>query len=313
MFSGEIGKPVVSVVICTYNRAQSLHRTLESLAAMSLPPDFSWELVVVDNNSTDQTPKVVADFAAAHAFDVRYVFEKNQGLSHARNRGIVEATGDILAFVDDDIVVTSNWLASIARGFSDLNADCIGGKILPLWEGPVPTWLTQDLYGYLGLLDHGDAPIRMTTPDLWGANYAVRRSLFSKYGQFNVTLGRTPDKLYAGEETDFSRRLLQGGAHLWYCAQAVVYHRVPAARMTKSYLRKWTYDQGELRGSLARDTHRKQIAGLPLYPFLNLWETIRHYVLGVLRREPGCFGRELHIYGAIGFLRGRLLRCFGKT
>jgi len=303
---------MVSVVVCTYNRAESLRRTLQSLAAMALPPAFAWELIVVDNNSKDQTRQVVSDFTTTCAWNVRYVFEERQGIAHARNRGAEEAKGDIVAYVDDDIVVTPNWLQTITRAFSELDADCVGGRILPRWEAAIPTWLTEDLYGYLGLLDYGTRSLRMESPMLWSANYAVKKRLFAQHGKFDVRLGRVADKLYADEETDFNRRLLQGGARLWYCAGAVVYHSVPATRMTKSYFRKWACDAEELRAKMATDSHRKQIAGVPLYPILNVWSAACRYGRTLWHRSEDRFNRELDLCAALGFLRGKLLLRFGK-
>jgi len=303
---------VVSVVVCTYNRAESLRRTLQSLAAMVLPPAFAWELIVVDNNSKDQTRQVVSDFTTTCAWNVRYVFEESQGIAHARNRGAEEAKGDIVAYVDDDIVVTPNWLQTITRAFSELDADCVGGRILPRWEAAVPTWLTEDLYGYLGLLDYGTRSLRMESPMLWSANYAVKKCLFAQHGKFDVRLGRVADKLCAGEETDFNRRLLQGGARLWYCADAVVYHSVPATRMTKNYFRKWVYDAGESRAKMAADSHRKQGTGMPLYPMLNVWDAVRYYGKALLLRRGNRFAHEMNLHAALGFLRGKLLLRFGK-
>ncbi len=303
---------MVSVVVCTYNRAESLCRMLQSLAAMVLPPAFAWELIVVDNNSKDQTRQVVSDFTTTCAWNVRYVFEESQGLAHARNRGADEAKGDIVIYVDDDIVVTPNWLQAITRAFSELDADCVGGRILPRWEAAVPAWLTERFYGRLGLLDYGTRSLRMESPMLWGANYAVKKCLFAQHGKFDVRLGRVADKLYADEEMDFNRRLLQGGARLWYCADAVVYHSVPATRMTKSYFRKWVYDAEELRAKMAVDSHRKQIAGVPLYPILNVWSAACRYGRTLWRPSEDRFKRELDLCAALGFLRGKLLLRFGK-
>ena len=107
----------VTVILCTYNRCGSLVRALESVAASQLPPSVEWEVLVVDNNSTDQTREVVADFARRHAGRFRYVFEARQGQSHARNAGIQEAAGDVLAFTDDDIRVEPTWLAKLSAVF----------------------------------------------------------------------------------------------------------------------------------------------------------------------------------------------------
>jgi glycosyltransferase involved in cell wall biosynthesis len=128
------GSPIqVSVAICTYNRAASLHRVLRSMSRMSVSEGLSWELLVVDNNSDDDTRETALEFRGV--LPLRYVFEPVQGLSSARNRALAEYEGDLLVFVDDDVIVHRNWLkayASAVRHFSA--ADYFGGRILPLWD-----------------------------------------------------------------------------------------------------------------------------------------------------------------------------------
>ena len=162
---------------------------------MSVPVNLSWEVIVVDNNSSDNTRKVVEDFVRSSELNIRYVFEGKQGHSHARNTGVKEAKGEIIAFTDDDVIVEKSWIHNIDRIFKEDYVGCIGGKILPIWEKPCPKWLTKDLYGYLALLDYGENPFYIDSPEIWGANFAVKSSLFQKYGYFDTTLGRLPTKL----------------------------------------------------------------------------------------------------------------------
>ena len=128
----------VSVVIGTYNRAHLLEGTLEALASQEVPGSLEWEIVVVDNNSRDATAQVTTAFSKTTATRVRYVFEPQQGLSHARNRGIREARGAIIAFTDDDVLPASDWIAEIAAAIDRWKADGVGGRILPRWETSPP-------------------------------------------------------------------------------------------------------------------------------------------------------------------------------
>lgn len=134
---------MITVIVCTYNRCESLRRTLNSLAQLSAA-DVSWELVVVDNHSKDDTAEVVRRFVENSTFAIRYVFEINQGLSYARNAGIRAARGEIIAFTDDDVVVDSNWLCELQRTFDQFDQfECItvGGRIFALWTCEKSSWL----------------------------------------------------------------------------------------------------------------------------------------------------------------------------
>ena len=239
---------MLSLIICTYNRSELLRLTLQSVQEMKVPAGLTWELIVVDNNSRDNTWEVFSEFAASSEIKSRYIFEQTPGLAHARNRGIAEAEGRIISFTDDDVLVDQNWLARIADVFTTTGASCVGGRVLPLWEGAPPKWLGPDLFGYLGLLDLGNEPLWLNTPAIWGANFSVLSAMFEKYGCFDTTLGRKPGKLYSGEETELLQRILRKGESVYYSPDIKVFHTVPLARMNKSYCRKWKYDQGELDG-----------------------------------------------------------------
>src|SRR5271155_1594923 len=120
---------MISVVVCTYNRRESLRTALGSLAQLRAPADSPWELIVVDNNSSDGTPEVVKSFGAGSSFCVQYVFETNQGQSHARNAGINAARGDIVAFTDDDVTVDSGWLCELQKVFDEFDCMGVGGRV----------------------------------------------------------------------------------------------------------------------------------------------------------------------------------------
>ncbi|MFZ5997682.1 MAG: glycosyltransferase [Nitrospirota bacterium] len=295
-----------SVVICTYNRAQSLKRTLQSIQAMDVPPHLSWELIIVDNNSSDETRSVAEAFIEGSGVNARYSFEGRQGLSYARNRGVKEAAGTIIAFTDDDVIVDAHWLGNIAAAFEASDAACIGGKIMPLWAKPCPQWLTEDFFWYLALLDRGERRIRLSEPHLWGANFAVRASLFAKYGYFNTAAGRIGDKLYAGEETQFIRKLIEGGESVYYIPDIKVHHYIPEQRMKKKYFRRTIFSRGE-QLALA-DAHRDDSALLKvvLYQFGVATGKLWKYVQALFTSERCAFSRQLDLIGNIGYIAGRL-------
>ena len=249
---------MISVIICTFNRSDRLRHTLKSLQEMSVPANLSWELVVVDNNCIDDTRQVIENFSVISRFNIRYIFEGSQGLSHARNLGIKEARGEILAFTDDDVTVDPNWLGHLKAAFDA--EDCIGvaGKIVPVWTCGKPAWLdTNGPHRFMKAIpsfDLGDDRCEIKTPP-FGANMAFRKAAFEKYGLFRIDLGRTGTNLGIGEDTEFGRRLIHAKERLLYAPNAVVYHPVEPERAKKNYYQSWYFNYGRTAAKLNRLSH----------------------------------------------------------
>jgi glycosyltransferase involved in cell wall biosynthesis len=297
----------ISVIVCTYNRTESLKRALNSLNKMSVPRHLSWELIVVDNNSKDKTRDAVEKFRLDSELSVRYVFEGNQGISHARNSGLKEAKGDVIAFIDDDVTVDRKWISNVGKAFREDGISCVGGKILPVFEKPRPKWLTEDLYKTLALLDYGDQRFHLTKPIIWGANFAAKASMFHKYGKFNLLLGRTGEKLYIGEETEFIKRLLENGETVLYAPNIVVHHHISAERLNKSYFRKRKYDEGELAAIGLGNYENRNILGIPYYEIRFFLKKVLKYLSGAITCSENRFRYELAVIYSIGFFVGRLM------
>jgi glycosyltransferase involved in cell wall biosynthesis len=236
----------ITVIICTYNRCDRLALTLDSLQRMIMPETVLWEILVVDNNSNDRTREV----AAGHR--VRYLFEPNPGQTFAQNAGIKAAKGDILAFLDDDVTVHHIWLDYLTRTMrKDKTMAGAGGRTMPALGGySLPRWLSiKEPYNSGGalaaLFDLGDEPNRLEKPP-YGANMAFRREMFEKYGLFCTDLGPSPNRdiPHPNNDTEFGRRLLNGGEKLWYEPGAIVYHPLLKERMSKRYLLDWWFDFG---------------------------------------------------------------------
>ncbi len=235
----------LSIVVCTYNRCESLKDTLRSVAQQVLPAGVGLEVVVIDNNSTDGTKAAVEQFAKSAPFPVRYVLEKSQGIGYARNRGLMTAQGDYILFMDDDAVAESEWAASVYRCFEETQADIVGGKIIPLWTTARPEWLTNDLLGPMPRVDYGperkklgEGAVFLTT------NCSLRRSKIAKLGMFDVTLGRKGNRWIGGEDWELCWRWEKQGAAIYYEPSAVVRHKVGAERVTPEFYRKWFVDIG---------------------------------------------------------------------
>jgi glycosyltransferase involved in cell wall biosynthesis len=303
----------LSVIICTYNRSTSLKRTLESIAALSVPNDLEWELLIVDNDSKDDTRETVESFRESRPFRIYYMKEEKHGLSHARNRGIRASRGKLIAFTDDDTTVDKNWAATIVKAFSEYDVQCIGGKILPIWEKPVPGWLSEELHDRLALLDYGNSPFYMIKPLIWGANLAVRADTFEKYGLFSTDRGRLPNKLYSGEETHFIGRLLERGGTVLYMPDAIVHHFIAPERMRKNYFRKWMFQHGELHGLLVGNYPYRNFAGVPDYALKKFRTDMTAFLRSsLLTPSEKSFVHQLQVIESLGFMTGCLKYKFGR-
>jgi glycosyltransferase involved in cell wall biosynthesis len=261
----------ISVIVCTYNRAETLRKALESVAAQTLPGLLEREVVVVDNNSRDHTREVVQDFCSRYPRQFRYVFEPNQGLNHARNSGVQEARGEVLAFMDDDVTVEPGWLDNLTAPLRIGKWAGSGGKTLPPGTFTPPRWLAPDgPYNMLGVLcayfNLGDKACELEEPP-YGANMAFRKPMFEKYGAFRTDLDRCGANTMSNGDTEFGRRLLQAGEHLRYEPLAVVRHPVPQGRVTKEYFLAWWFDYGR---AVVREWQRKPaVFGIPR-PYFNI-------------------------------------------
>lgn len=237
--------PDVSVIVSTYNRAESLRDTIDSLVNQR-PNGCSYEIIVVDNNSKDHTRQVAETFNG----NVRYLFEPRQGLSYARNTGILEAKGQVIAFTDDDVIANPSWVASLWKCFQETGALAVGGKIERLWNCERPEWLSDEISGPLIVQDLGasrkkwDSKNRHTV----GANMAFHRSVFDTYGLFREELGRRGDQLIGGEDREIFGRLFEDNAPIFYEPEAIVAHKVEQERISKKYIRQWFWDVGKTLG-----------------------------------------------------------------
>lgn len=237
-----------SVIICTYNREKYIYNVLKSIADQNFAVD-DYEILLINNNCTDNTEKECLRFEADYpSVGFRYIVETNQGLSYARNRGVDESKGEILVFVDDDATIFDVYFDSIDR-FFNLHPDILacGGPIVPVYEAGEPKWLshfTNQLIG--GALYEGDKakPFRNAKYP-GGGNSAFRRTVFERYGIFNVELGRKGTNLIGAEEKDLYDRLQKDGQTIYYLPQMGIYHYIPPQKLTKEHFDKLTYSIGQ--------------------------------------------------------------------
>ena len=295
----------ITVVLCTYNRCDRLATALESVAVSRLPESVSWEVLVVDNNSTDQTCEVVERFASQYPGRFRYTFEPRPGKSHALNCAIPNTNAGILAFMDDDVKVEPDWLHMLTRIFDDPEYAGAGGRILPESEFTPPAWLeTAGRYALapLAMFDLGPVAGPLHEPP-FGTNMAFRREVFARYGDFRRDLGPRPGSEIRSEDTEFGMRLLRGGEHLWYEPAAVVHHAIARDRVTKRYFLHWWFDKarGDLREHGIPPGTRWYVAGFPLFLIRRLIAWTLRWLLAF---RPGPrFSAKRNLWAVAGAMR----------
>jgi len=308
---GAWGSMNATIVVATYNRAGMLDECLGSLVRQEVPAPVAWEILVVDNNSTDGTRDVVAGWTGRAPIPVRYAFEPRQGKSHALNAGIAQARGAMLAFTDDDVVVPTEWVSTTIATLDRWKADVVGGRILPRWEHAPPSWLAanRELWGALALNDfagvHVHAVPYMGPGHVWGANMACRRSVFDRIGGFDTALGPIGALAYKHEDVDLVRRAVSAGLRVVYDPAIRVFHRVPRARMTWRYMCRWHWLFGESRAfqSGARPG-RRHLLGMPGWGCRVAARLLARWTWQRGRRSPDAAALQLELMEALGTLRG---------
>ncbi len=270
---------MISVVICTYNRAASLKVTLEDIAQLIPPENHSVEILVVDNNSSDNTEQLLQSEGLCGAFPVRYIKETKQGLSYARNRGIEEAAGEWIVFTDDDVRIEPDWLKSLIRGCTENNVLAAGGAVYPIWPLRVPKWIAKDgpflQHGvFLHYEPYSNSKILdMADPEPFGCNMAFRSEVFAKYGLFRTDLGRTGKRLLAGEDTEMYARLKSHGVPVLFVKNARVNHPVETQRLSLKYFFRWKYWAGYSAAMLEQPVSNP---GIPRYLYRKFIQNIIH-------------------------------------
>ena len=301
----------ITVIVCTYNRCHLLAKTLDSIAAQIVLEPYNWEVLVVDNNSCDRTQELVESYCVKYPTRFRLVSERQQGLSYARNTGIRNSRGKILAFTDDDICVESGWLWNLTSSLHSGEWAGAGGQIMPICSGILPNWLTIDDFHTLGVFagfDPGPVAGPLTRPP-YGGNMAYRRETFDKYGGFRVDLGRSGTNLEGREEVEFANRLMALGEKLRYEPTAVVRHFVPECRMSKSYVMRWYYSNGrsEVADLGPPSDARWKLCGVPLDLFRRLARWTLQWMISI--GAP----RRFTCQRTVWYLAGTALACYGHS
>jgi len=263
--------PDASVVICTYNRVAGLEVVLDALERQAGVERYRWEVLVVDNNSSDGTRALVERRMVTGPLALRYSFEGIQGKSRAMNRGIAETRAPIVVFTDDDVTIPPGWLAALLAPFDDPECAGVGGAVKARWEAAVPRWASEsEPYRMMGGIVQYSNPAEfgpVVAPPI-GANCAYRREMFRKHGVFRLDLGHSGNLPIPGEDIEFGLRLLHAGEKLVFSRAAEVLHPVTPARLNRRYFQRWYFQRGRLEPFLAEyelPPGIPRIAGIPRY------------------------------------------------
>jgi glycosyltransferase involved in cell wall biosynthesis len=300
----------LSVLICTYNRAAMLRETLAAAQQMRVPPDCACEIIVVDNNSSDDTVAAVSEISAGARIPIVYLHESRQGKSFALNRGLAYSTSDVIALTDDDVVPPEDWLERIVAAFRERDVNFVFGKVLPRWGClPAPELLTvraQAIWGPLAIVDYGDAPMAYTAQSTGqrlpvGANLAFSRAALVAVGGWRTDLGKVNNTLISGEDHEIFIRLRRADLYSGYYDPAnAVRHYVPPSRLTRQYFRQWFYWHGKTEALMVDDLFYEidmarvpRVGGVPRFIYrqaaAQLWRWLRRFgsadALGVLIEE----------------------------
>jgi len=314
-----------SIIIPTHNRADELRETIRSIAKLTVVGD--WELLVVDNKSTDHTRAVVEEESVSFPAALRYLFEPEQGRYAALNTGIRAAKGNIIATTDDDARVEPDWLTRASAGLEALGCDYVGGKVWPIWRGVRPNWLPDRpgrYWAVIALQDHGNKPLEFGVNGIpWplGINTATKREAFERIDLFDNRLGRKAGTLRNQAQREWHLRARSAGLRGFYIPEMVVHHVVEPERLKKQYFRRWYYWHGISRAILfsklgvdmdAPDNSQldfskvPQLAGVPRYMYRTLATHAKDLVVARLRGDDvAAFEHELWLWFFAGLAKQR--------
>jgi glycosyltransferase involved in cell wall biosynthesis len=300
------GTPGISVVICTWNRARLLRKTLEHMTLLDVAPGIVWELIVVNNNCSDETDNVLAEFKDKLPL-VRLV-ETMPGKSHAGNLAVRKARGEYIVWTDDDVIVDRGWLNAYASAFTLWpEASIFAGAIDPWFENDPPRWLKKvfrQVENAYAALDHGPEGFAMTPNTYpYGANMALKRSAHLEE-PYDTRLGPRPNSGIRGEEMIMARSLLAAGHTGRWVPEARVRHFIPQERQTLRYLREYYRGSGEVLGMRSPKDPKQRLAfGRPLWLWKEALLSAVSYWLGRVVYPPDTW---IEAFKTANVTRGRL-------
>jgi glycosyltransferase involved in cell wall biosynthesis len=306
-------KPKITVAICTYNRCARLPGLVKALRDQDSPVPF--EILIINNNSTDNTARVLQELKEQAGVPLRFVNEPSQGISYARNRAIEESLdSDCLLFLDDDEIPITGFVSAAIQCFKEYpEALCVGGKVKVDFSGTErPDWLKDELLGFLAETDYGEKSFEIvdeTTP-IWTANIAYRMKIFREWPnlRFDIRYNREGKAVGGGEDAIMFQALLKQGISMRYCPDMIVNHAVESWRLRRGYFLKLHYVSGFMQGLWELDEGARALFGVPLFLFGQCFrQTGKALVMG-MRRKQGFLRQAMTAAHALGLIAGAFER-----
>ena len=302
--------PILSVVLCTYNNADSLALTLKQLSQQKLEYLEEVEIIIVDNNSPDHTKDAFTEFATKCPLENHYLFESRQGLSHARNTGVENARGEYILFTDDDAEIPIHWLSAYLKNIKSYNPDCLYSRINIIWDKQQPWWFLPEYNPSFVRVDYGNQLLVVNDVyrEFYGKNFCIKKSTLLMLGGFDPALGRSGTKLVAGEETLLYRKMVAQNRHLIYFPDAAVGHRLKDREYLAENIKKQFVDGAYSAHYIAKTMARKKIAGRPLRALIDsiialLISSVLYLRYAIQRRKPERYFHYLSVLKNLIFIK----------
>lgn len=301
----------LEVIIPTYNRADMLRRTLTSMVSAKKPESMSVRITVIDNNSNDDTKRVVEEFQASGNLDLHYLFEPRQGRTYALNTGIRNADCDLLGTIDDDEELAEDWFVEVEKVFTERwgKLDFMSGKCSPRYEVDPPKWMPHRFNGVIGKIDCGEDELvfgKNFDGILSGGNSVIKLSVFQEIGLYNESLGRRAEGLLSCDDDEIHHRLLSHNKRGIHNPRMVIYHFVSKKRLTKKYHRQWCYGWGmslAIRNKIISIQPVPEILGVPRYLYGEMFHGLIKMSSQFLRLNfDAAFEHELPFWVLMGYL-----------
>ncbi len=302
--------PTLTVAICTYNRSERLPALVAALRAQEC--DLPFDILFVDNNSTDDTAAVLDRLAQEPGVPLRRVREVKQGITHARNRSIDESLGyDYMVVMDDDELPMPGFIQAAVSALRDENAECVGGRVRVRFESaPRPAWLEDNLLGFLAEVDYG-ASSRWVEDDstpIWTCNVAYQTALFKNGLRFDQRYNRKGKGIGGGEDATMFQALLRQNTKMRYRPDMVVAHFVEPWRLKRSYFLKVHYVSGFKTGFHEFSRYPRELFGVPLFLFPQLVVHVLKTLTMYTRGRSGALRQAMNMTHAWGLIVG----CFAR-
>jgi glycosyltransferase involved in cell wall biosynthesis len=299
----------MTVAICTYNRADRLPELITAVRSQECP--IAFEILVIDNNSNDNTQLVVRKLIGSDGAPLRYVKEVKQGIVCARNRAIEEAHGAYLAFIDDDEIPGPHWLEAAVDALEREEADCVGGEIRVRLAGMKrPSWLDEELMGFLGQVSHSPLPFWITdrSTGVWSGNIAYRMTVFSNGLRFDHRYNREGEGIGGGSDGIMFRTLLASGAKIRYRPDMLIKHHIEEWKIKRTYFLKLHFLDGVKAGRWGTDDNTGTFLGVPLFMVRLLLKQCGKTISILLKGQPGAMRQAMNGSHAVGMIVGKFGR-----